>query len=274
MSLKLHHIVILVKDLQKATDDYQKLGFVVTPGGRHFGGISENALILLKDGTYLELLAVRRSIRTLVLRLLYKTGLLNLFRKSKYGITLRFYGRAFNLPEGLIDLALLSENLSKDRIHLKNRGIFLTKPLAAGRRTPDGKVLQWKMAAPLTDELPFLISDMHPLIPPDARATEHTNGVVGLEGMVMVATDRWDQVVSAFQNLLGIHPIVQEQSDHTVFRFELDKHFIDILKAAGAIKMSRVTHQYGLGTYAVKFDGLKLPLEWNLKLSHGLMIFG
>ncbi|MDN5213527.1 VOC family protein [Fulvivirgaceae bacterium BMA12] len=274
MSLKLHHIVILVKDLQKATDDYQKLGFVVTPGGRHLGGISENALILLKDGTYLELLAVRRGIRALVLRLLYKTGLLTFFRKSKYGITLRFYGRAFDLPEGLIDVALLSENLSKDRIHLKNRGVFLTKPLAAGRRTPDGKLLRWKMSAPLTDELPFLISGLHPLSLPDPSATEHANGVVGLEGMVLVVTDRWDQVVRGFQNLLGIRPIVQEQSDHTVFRFQLNEHFIDILKAAGAIGMSRVTHQYGLGIYAVKFDSSQLPLEWDLKLSHGLMIFG
>ena len=110
-TLKLHHIVILVKDLQKAIDDYVKLGFTVASGGVHFGGISQNALILLEDATYLELLAIRPGIKTFLLKALYKTGILGLFRKSRFGMAFRFYGRAFDANEGIIDFALLYDLL-------------------------------------------------------------------------------------------------------------------------------------------------------------------
>lgn len=271
MSLKLHHVVVLVKDLQQAIEDYKKLGFVVTPGGVHIGGISRNALILLKDGTYLELLAIRPGIRTIILKILYKIGILRLLQKSKYGITLRFYGRSFDLEEGIIDFALLSDNLSTDIAQIKNRGIFLTKPLAAGRYRPDGQLLHWKMLAPLIKELPFLITGLKPAILPDPAIMEHVNGVVGLENMILVMPERTDQIIQNFKNLLGIEPTIRKQHNYEICRFELADHFIEVFMPDNRWEMPGEIQRHGLGLFAVKFKYSYKPQEWDLNLSHGLM---
>ncbi|PMP81392.1 MAG: VOC family protein, partial [Roseiflexus castenholzii] len=55
------HIVILVRDLLAAIDDYTALGFTVTPGGVHADGATHNALVAFVDGGYLELIAFRRE---------------------------------------------------------------------------------------------------------------------------------------------------------------------------------------------------------------------
>ena len=273
MALKLHHIVVLVKDLQNAVDDYVKLGFTVTPGGVHFGGISQNALILLEDGTYLELLVIMPGLKTFLLKTLYKTGILHFFRKSKYGITLRFYGRAFDLNEGIIDFALLSDNLSHDFAQIKKRGIFLTKSLDAGRYRPDGKVLRWKMLTTNIKELPFLITDLQPAIAPPPQAMKHVNGVSGLDGVALAISQGGRQAMQDFQNLLNLAPTIIEQPDHTICRFKLDNHFIDILIPNNDGSGLQGIQKYGLGTYAVKFKSNRKTSHWDLKLSHGLMIF-
>jgi hypothetical protein len=53
----LDHLVILVSDLELAVRDYESLGFAVTPGGEHADGLTRNALIPFRDGSYLELVA-------------------------------------------------------------------------------------------------------------------------------------------------------------------------------------------------------------------------
>ncbi len=54
------HLVIVVKDLDQAAQDYQQLGFTVVPGGQHPVG-SHNVLISFADGSYLELIAFYRE---------------------------------------------------------------------------------------------------------------------------------------------------------------------------------------------------------------------
>jgi len=53
------HIVVFVADLNQAITDFTDLGFQVTPGGSH--GITENALVIFPNQTYIELLALRPS---------------------------------------------------------------------------------------------------------------------------------------------------------------------------------------------------------------------
>ena len=50
----LDHLVILVRDVDRAVRDYEGLGFAVTPGCEHAGGPTRNALTPFKDGSYLE----------------------------------------------------------------------------------------------------------------------------------------------------------------------------------------------------------------------------
>ena len=57
MLTRLDHLVIVVRDLEGAVRGYEGLGFAVTPGGEHADGLTRNALIPFKDGSYLELVA-------------------------------------------------------------------------------------------------------------------------------------------------------------------------------------------------------------------------
>jgi catechol 2,3-dioxygenase-like lactoylglutathione lyase family enzyme len=52
---RLDHLVILVRDLDRAVRGYEGLGFAVTPGGEHADGLTRNALIPFRDGSHLEL---------------------------------------------------------------------------------------------------------------------------------------------------------------------------------------------------------------------------
>ena len=54
---RLDHLVILVRDLDQAVREYEVLGFTVTSGGEHADGLTRNALIPFRDGSYLELVA-------------------------------------------------------------------------------------------------------------------------------------------------------------------------------------------------------------------------
>jgi len=51
------HVGVGVRDLTAASESFRKLGFVVSPGGRHPGG-TENNMIFFPNGSYLELLGV------------------------------------------------------------------------------------------------------------------------------------------------------------------------------------------------------------------------
>jgi catechol 2,3-dioxygenase-like lactoylglutathione lyase family enzyme len=54
---RLDHLVILVRDLDQAVREYEVLGFTVTPGGEHADGLTRNALIPFRDGSYPGLVA-------------------------------------------------------------------------------------------------------------------------------------------------------------------------------------------------------------------------
>src|SRR5579864_700952 len=52
----LEHVVIAVRDLAVATISYERLGFTVTPGGKHPSGGTTGNGVFFSNGTYLELL--------------------------------------------------------------------------------------------------------------------------------------------------------------------------------------------------------------------------
>ncbi|MDN5205251.1 VOC family protein [Fulvivirgaceae bacterium BMA10] len=202
--MKLHHIVILVNDLAKAMEEYQDYGFKVMQGGVHKGGLSENALILLEDGTYLELLFIRKTLKTFVLRFLYKAGLLNGFKKSrKYGLVYRFYGRAFDSKGGIIDYALEAGDIDIIK-STEDRGIEMTTPLNAARRKPDGSIVTWKMFTPFIGELPFLITAFDKQKNPDEQWYQHPNGARGIE-CVSIMTGEKDRVSMFYQKFFNTH---------------------------------------------------------------------
>ncbi len=165
MLTRLDHLVILVRD-------YEGLGFTVTLGGKHAGGLTGNALIPFKDGSYPELVVFLDSGDA---------------RDNAWG------WRAF-LPSsgGLIDYCVASDDLWADARGLEERGFGVDGPTDCGRRLPDGTEMRWRVARIRQDGrlLPFLIEDLTPRSSrvPGGPAAEHPNGAVGISRPEVVAS--------------------------------------------------------------------------------------
>jgi hypothetical protein len=170
---RLDHLVILVRDLDRAVRGYEELGFTVIPGGEHADGLTRNALVPFEDGSYLELVAFMD---------------LEDPRDNVWG------WRAF-LPSGggLIDYCAASDDLRADARSLQERGFEVDGPTDGGRRLPDGTEIRWRVARIRQDGrlLPFLIEDVTPrsLRVPGGSATEHPNGATGIARLELLAPE-------------------------------------------------------------------------------------
>lgn len=172
MLTRLDHLVILVRDLERAAADYERLGFRVTPGGEHADGLTRNALVPFRDGTYLELVSFVRP----------EDG-----RDNVWG------WRRFLPREGLIDYCAASDALAEDVEKLKELGFGVRGPSDGGRTLPDGPEIRWRSAS-IDQEgrtLPFLIEDLTPRGDrvPGGRAAEHPNGATGIRRLELSAPD-------------------------------------------------------------------------------------
>lgn len=172
MPSRLDHLVVLVRDLDAAVADYGRLGFSVTPGGEHADGLTRNALVPFRDGTYFELVSFLNP----------ESG-----RDNVWG------WRAF-LPEGgLIDYCAASDDLRVEARRLEGLGLGVRGPDDGGRRLPDGSEIEWRSARVDQDGrlMPFLIEDVTPRERrvPGGPAAEHPNGAAGIVRLELSAPD-------------------------------------------------------------------------------------
>lgn len=179
----LDHVVIAVKDLAHSVEQYRALGFTVYPGGDHQGRSSHNALIMLADGSYLELKAWRSPAP-----------------QERWWTTLERSG------EGLVDFALLSADPVAELAAARARGLLtLQGPVPGERVRPDGQHLKWTTARHDTADVPFLCGDITPrrLRVPDApELLTHSNGATGV-AQITVAVNDLDVTLARWCALLG-----------------------------------------------------------------------
>ncbi len=177
------HIVILVDDLGAAMRQYASVGFVVTRGGTHPGAGTENALIPLADGAYLELLAVTDPVVGLGHPLWSRPD----GSRRKAGD----YG----------GFALSTDDVEGDVRRIVAAGLTMTPPRDGSRERTDKTVVRWRVSFPDQGELPFLIQD---LTPRNARIARPERGL-GLRAAiseVRVATADLPAAVRAYNQLL------------------------------------------------------------------------
>ena len=189
MLSRLDHLVILVSDLDLAAADYERLGFVVTPGGEHADGLTRNALIPFGDGSYFELVSFL----------------------DPEDPTDNIWGwRGFLPREGLIDYCVASDDLESDVRRLEALDFGVDGPDDGGRRLPDSAEIRWRSARMRQEGrlLPFLIEDLTPreLRVPGGHATEHPNGAAGVSSLELSTRD----VQEAAASLVSL---VQTQDD-------------------------------------------------------------
>jgi catechol 2,3-dioxygenase-like lactoylglutathione lyase family enzyme len=183
---RLDHLVILVRDLDPAVRDYERLGFAVTPGGEHADGLTRNALIPFEDGSYLELVAFVDPEDV---------------RDNVWG-----WRRFLSSGGGLIDYCAASDDLREEVRGLEERDLGVDGPTDGGRRLPDGREIRWRIARIRQDGrlLPFLIEDLSPreLRVPGGPSAEHPIGALGISRLE-VATPDAEEAVRAFASLAG-----------------------------------------------------------------------
>lgn len=173
--LRFDHVVIVVKNLKKAISNFESLGFQVMPGG-DTGPVS-NALIILKDGTYIELITMRSKLTRGILKVLYYTEILTLLNKLKPSLKLRFCFW-FSGSEGLRDWCVACDSLNKSTSGPFQQGSFTAIEDFARTRF-DGVVVRWLLSAPVDRSLPFIIEDIteRTLRVPVDDSLQHPNGV-------------------------------------------------------------------------------------------------
>jgi catechol 2,3-dioxygenase-like lactoylglutathione lyase family enzyme len=198
MEYSIDHAVLFVENLDAATAEFTELGFLVTPGGTHTGGLTENALILLADGTYLELLGFTVPLERL-------TG-----GEERTALDRRFVPRG-RVGQGFGDFACGIAGLEGAIAAARGAGLEVEGPFPGGRTRPDGIAVEWQLAFPADDVLPFLIEDVtdRALRVPRGDATRHANGASGIVELV-VRTDDTKRIVNSYEKLFGSAAEVSE----------------------------------------------------------------
>ncbi|KZV99168.1 hypothetical protein EXIGLDRAFT_831723 [Exidia glandulosa HHB12029] len=192
----LDHIVHLVPPnaLSDAVASFTALGFRVIPGGTHADGLTSNALIVFKDGVYIELIT---------------------FNVPDPTTTAHRWGKE---KPGWIDWALLglSDRLSEilnARAEKEKSDVEYTPTVPGGRERPDGRVLRWRITAPVGDKhkpgsVPFFCGDTTPRewrVPLDPPSNaEHDNGAVGIALLRLLSTpEELDKLQARITTVLG-----------------------------------------------------------------------
>ena len=230
------HIVILVRDLDGASRDWANAGFTVTPGGTHAAGTTHNALISFADGTYFELIAFLGD--------------------DEKAQAHRWWPRVAD-GEGLIDYALLSDDLNADTAEARGRGLEMVGPDDGGRTRPDGQQIAWRsvmLGRGIDDPtLPFVIEDVTPRDGrvPGGAATNHRLGATRVAGITLV-TRNLEESAQAISSLLGNpgEDVIVEEGG--MLRFALGGQWIALLQPGDdTSEASQYLRARGEGPYEV-----------------------
>jgi catechol 2,3-dioxygenase-like lactoylglutathione lyase family enzyme len=186
-AIRLDHLVIAVRDLETAVSDYTRLGFNVTPGGRHTHAPTRNALIYFDDGAYLELIE---------------------WLEPANGQ--RWYEHLSSAGEGIVDFALCPEDIACVIGRTGGKGVDYQAPVPGSRVQASGEEIRWQLGWPVHAALPFLCADITPrhLRVPEGACRQHPNGVKGIREIAVGVADL-DVAVRAYERLLQVkasHP--------------------------------------------------------------------
>lgn len=224
------HLVIVVKDLDKAAADYQQLGFTVVPGGRHPVG-SHNVLIAFADGSYLEIIAFYREAP-----------------EHRWWEPLR-------KGEGLVDFCMQTDDLQGDTEKFRRAGVAIKDPVPWARTRPDGYELKWVLSLAQGDHrgvAPFLIQDLTPREERVPRQFEHQNGAMGLDTVTVAVSElsKIDQWYNAALETRG-RAIQQESLKAEGRRYRIGPHTFDFLMPLdSASPLIDWLRMYGSSPYA------------------------
>ncbi|PPQ66022.1 hypothetical protein CVT26_010778 [Gymnopilus dilepis] len=205
----LDHIVHLTPPgtVEEASNQWRDLGFKVLPGGVHTDGLTANALVVLSDGVYIELISF--------------THPLSHYPPDSPEHKKRDNHNWAHLPPGWIDFAFLGtgsraagESISQtinERAKKEGSGVEYAPEADGGRTRTDGVVLKWLISGPKTGRkgvLPFFCGDVTPRelrVPTDPPSnTVHPSATSGIAYVhVLVDPASFDEASNQLASVIG-----------------------------------------------------------------------
>ncbi len=190
-SIRLDHLVIAVHDLESAARDYTRLGFTVTPGGRHTHAPTRNALVYFDDGAYIELIQWLEPARGE-----------------------KWYERLSHAGEGIVDFALCPDDVTEVIARTNQHGVAYASPVPGSRVQPDGQEIRWLLGWAGDETLPFLCADVtdRKMRVPVGVCRQHANSVTGI-AEIEVAVHSLDTAAPIYERLLQTKAIYASEAD-------------------------------------------------------------
>ncbi len=261
MIARIDHVVIAVRDLEEAIRRYQALGFAVSPGGRHTGLGTYNAIVRF-GLDYLELISIYDE-RDLGARGLNGVSLAEFLRKQE---------------GGLVGYALATADIEEDAARFERTGLEAEGPFAMQRLRPDGRQLSWRLLVPggtsWRRPWPFLIQwDA----PDDVRLTweqpgVHPNGARGVAGIAVAVRDL-EYGIDLYQLQLGLKLDNRDETSHLVAQrasFHVGAFNIDLYAPAGDGPVQQVLDSEGEGPFELALNSASLDHTNRFFSQHGI----
>jgi len=241
MDLYLDHMLIGVRDLSQAARDYNKLGFKVTPEGRHPGRGTHNRLVVFGP-EYLELISIHDSSQGL-----FRPNLAP-FLESREGL--------FIFAMGIFDIdAIYAE--------MQARGVATKTPEAGSRHAEDGSTAySWTQmeidedAAPGSQTFAIQHNDSFDGRYPDPpNASDHPNGVTGIHHLALAVNDA-DAAAQAWTRAFGMASISQVPDTPATRRVRLDfgNCALDMMSPLGPGPLADFLERHGEAPYHLAFE--------------------
>lgn len=244
MFTRFDHAVIVVRDLDAAITTYRALGFEVSPGGRHTGLGTYNAIIRF-GLDYLELLSVYDKVEAEQGRGLSGKALLDFFARTE---------------GGLVGYALATDDIEQEAERFRNAGLQAQGPFGMQRLRPDGRLLSWRLlvpgGVPWRRPWPFFI---HWGVPDEQRLAwekpgVHANGVVSWTGISLGVHDL-ESAIDLYQRQIGLALSHRDDVPALAARratFRVGPASIELLAPVGEGPMQHMLATVGEGPYALR----------------------
>ncbi|MDA0305596.1 MAG: VOC family protein [Proteobacteria bacterium] len=178
------HVIVGVADLEAARDTYRRLGFTLSPRGRHFGWGTANYCIMF-DGDYIELLGIVDA--------------------SQF--TNNLDKKLAESGEGLMSLSYATQDAGAAYAALKALGAEPPKPLSRALELPSGEVEpRFELVHLLPQATPgapsFVIRHLTPDLVWQAQWLDHANGATAIASATVRVEDL-DEAAGAYGKLFG-----------------------------------------------------------------------
>jgi catechol 2,3-dioxygenase-like lactoylglutathione lyase family enzyme len=244
MISRFDHTVIAVRDLDAAISAYRALGFEVSPGGRHTGRGTYNAIIRF-GLDYIELLSVYDKSEAEQGRGLAGTTLLNFFEKQ---------------DGGLVGYALATDDIQQEAARFRSTGLEALGPFDMQRMRPDGHLLSWSLLVPggvsWRRRWPFFIHwdalDEQRLAWEKPGA--HPNGAAGWVG-ISVGVHDLESAIDLYQRQIGLTLAQRDEVPALAARratFHIGSSSIDLLAPTGEGPVQRMLATIGEGPFEAR----------------------